>query len=80
MDPQQRVALRLAWRALENSGINPDDLAGHDVGCYVGASGLEYGPKLIRVLQPQRPSHHRDVTRRHLRPHRLHPGPRQARR
>ena len=47
MDPQQRVALRLAWRALENSGINPDDVAGHDVGCYVGASYLEYGPELI---------------------------------
>lgn len=46
MDPQQRVALRLAWRALENSGINPDDLAGHDVGCYIGASALEYGPRL----------------------------------
>lgn len=46
MDPQQRVALRLAWRALENSGINPDDVAGHDVGCYVGASALEYGPAL----------------------------------
>ncbi|WP_197374857.1 beta-ketoacyl [acyl carrier protein] synthase domain-containing protein [Mycolicibacterium baixiangningiae] len=46
MDPQQRVALRLAWRALENSGINPDDLAGHDVGCYLGASALEYGPAL----------------------------------
>ena len=46
MDPQQRVALRLAWRALEDSGINPDDVAGHDVGCYVGASYLEYGPEL----------------------------------
>ncbi|MGV0599542.1 beta-ketoacyl synthase N-terminal-like domain-containing protein, partial [Mycolicibacterium pulveris] len=38
MDPQQRVALRVAWRALENTGINPDDLSGHDVGCYIGAS------------------------------------------
>ncbi|MHA7649302.1 beta-ketoacyl [acyl carrier protein] synthase domain-containing protein [Mycobacterium sp. ML4] len=46
MDPQQRVGLRVAWRAVENSGINPDDLAGHDVGCYVGASALEYGPAL----------------------------------
>ena len=46
MDPQQRIALRMAWRALEHSGINPDDLAGHDVGCYIGASGLEYGPPL----------------------------------
>lgn len=46
MDPQQRVALRVAWRALENSGINPDDLAGHDTGCYVGASTMGYGPDL----------------------------------
>ncbi|OBG41128.1 polyketide synthase [Mycobacterium sp. E3198] len=46
MDPQQRVGLRVAWRSVENSGINPDDLAGHDVGCYVGASTLEYGPPL----------------------------------
>ncbi|EUA18361.1 beta-ketoacyl synthase, N-terminal domain protein [Mycobacterium xenopi 3993] len=43
MDPQQRVALRVAWRALENSGINPDDLAGQNVGCYVGASPTGYG-------------------------------------
>ncbi|MGV0794570.1 beta-ketoacyl [acyl carrier protein] synthase domain-containing protein [Mycolicibacterium sp. XJ1819] len=46
MDPQQRVALRVAWRALENSGINPDDLSDHDVGCYVGASTMGYGPDL----------------------------------
>jgi mycobactin polyketide synthetase MbtC len=46
MDPQQRVALRVSWRALENSGINPDDLAGHDVGCYVGASATGYGPQM----------------------------------
>jgi mycobactin polyketide synthetase MbtC len=51
MDPQQRVALRVAWRALENSGINPDELAGHDVGCYVGASALEYGPPLTEFSQ-----------------------------
>jgi mycobactin polyketide synthetase MbtC len=46
MDPQQRVALRVTWRALENAGINPDDLSGHDVGCYIGASGTGYGPDL----------------------------------
>src|SRR5271155_3784813 len=46
MDPQQRVALRVSWRALENSGINPDDLAGHDVGCFVGASATGYGPAM----------------------------------
>src|ERR1700761_5304190 len=46
MDPQQRVALRVSWRALENSGFNPDDLAGHDVGCFVGASATGYGPRM----------------------------------
>lgn len=51
MDPQQRVALRLAWRALENSGINPDDLAGHDVGCYIGASISYYGPDLSQYSE-----------------------------
>lgn len=51
MDPQQRVALRVAWRALENSGINPDDLAGHDAGCYVGASVTGYGPEMAEFSQ-----------------------------
>jgi mycobactin polyketide synthetase MbtC len=51
MDPQQRVALRVSWRALENSGINPDELAGHDVGCYVGASATGYGPQMSRFSQ-----------------------------
>ncbi|OCB30284.1 beta-ketoacyl synthase [Mycobacterium malmoense] len=46
MDPQQRVVLRVSWRALENSGINPDDLAGHDAGCFVGASATGYGPQM----------------------------------
>jgi mycobactin polyketide synthetase MbtC len=46
MDPQQRVALRVSWHALESSGINPDDLAGHDVGCYVGAYTTGYGPEM----------------------------------
>lgn len=46
MDPQQRVALRVSWRAVENGGINPDDLAGHDVGCFVGASATGYGPQM----------------------------------
>ncbi|BBX15853.1 polyketide synthase [Mycolicibacterium duvalii] len=46
IDPQQRVALRVGWRALENAGINPDTLAGQEVGCYVGASYLGYGGDL----------------------------------
>lgn len=48
MDPQQRVALRVAWRALEDAGINPDDLTGHDVGVYLGASVTGYGPDMTQ--------------------------------
>src|SRR6202012_143642 len=51
MDPQQRVVLRVSWRALENSGINPDDLAGHDVGCFVGASATGYGPEMAKFSE-----------------------------
>lgn len=45
LNPQQRVAMRLAWRVLENSGINPDTVAGTEAGCFVGMSPMEYGPR-----------------------------------
>ncbi|OBJ72910.1 polyketide synthase [Mycobacterium sp. 1274756.6] len=45
MHPQQRVAMRVAWKALENSGINPESLAGEFVGCFIGMSPMEYGPR-----------------------------------
>ena len=49
MDPQQRVGLRVAWKALENSGIHPGSLDGADVGCFVGASPMLYGPPADEV-------------------------------
>ncbi|BBX97161.1 putative polyketide synthase MbtC [Mycobacterium lacus] len=49
MHPQQRVALRVAWKALENAGINPGSLDGADVGCFVGMSQTEYGPRVTTV-------------------------------
>lgn len=45
MHPQQRVAMRVAWKVLENSGINPGALDGEFVGCFVGMSPMEYGPR-----------------------------------
>ncbi|WP_293010502.1 polyketide synthase [Mycobacterium sp.] len=45
MHPQQRVAMRVAWKALENSGVNPSTLDGADGGCFVGISPMEYGPR-----------------------------------
>ncbi|MEE4022147.1 polyketide synthase [Gordonia sp. PKS22-38] len=49
MDPQQRVAMRVAWRALENTGIDPTTLRDQEVGVYMGASIAEYGPRAAAV-------------------------------
>ncbi|MCX2963765.1 polyketide synthase [Gordonia sp. SW 21] len=49
MDPQQRVAMRVAWRALENAGVNPAALRDQEVGVYMGASIAEYGPRAAAV-------------------------------
>lgn len=49
MHPQQRVAMRVAWKALENSGINPGSVAGDFGGCYVGMSMTEYGPRTTTI-------------------------------
>ncbi|MGB3885768.1 polyketide synthase [Gordonia sp. (in: high G+C Gram-positive bacteria)] len=49
MDPQQRVAMRVAWRALENAGVRPDSLTGAEMGVYFGASAMEYGPRAASV-------------------------------
>ena len=45
MHPQQRVAMRVAWKALENAGINPSTLENSEGGCFVGMSMTEYGSR-----------------------------------
>ncbi|MER7751970.1 amino acid adenylation domain-containing protein [Kitasatospora sp. NPDC097643] len=42
MDPQQRKLLEVSWEALEDGGHRPAELAGRDVGVYVGAFTLDY--------------------------------------
>ena len=42
MDPQQRIALELAWEALESAGYAPTELAGQRVGVYIGVSTTDY--------------------------------------
>ncbi len=42
MDPQQRVLLQLAWRALEDANISTTSLTGENVGVYIGASSLDH--------------------------------------
>ena len=36
LDPQQRLLLEVAWQALEDAALAPDQLAGKRVGLYVG--------------------------------------------
>ncbi len=42
MDPQQRVLLQVAWRALEDANMSVSSLHGENVGVYIGASSLDH--------------------------------------
>lgn len=42
MDPQQRLFLQEAWRALEDAGYAPDSLSGQKCGVFVGAGQGDY--------------------------------------
>ncbi len=42
MDPQQRIALEVAWETIENAGINPKDLKNSLTGVYMGVCGNDY--------------------------------------
>jgi acyl transferase domain-containing protein/NADPH:quinone reductase-like Zn-dependent oxidoreductase/NAD(P)-dependent dehydrogenase (short-subunit alcohol dehydrogenase family)/acyl carrier protein len=42
MDPQQRLFLEEAWKAIEDAGFTSDDLMGAKFGVYVGVTGGDY--------------------------------------
>ncbi|MGW7308923.1 type I polyketide synthase, partial [Streptomyces sp. NPDC054835] len=42
MDPQQRKLLEVSWEALEDGAQKPGELAGRNVGVFVGAFTLDY--------------------------------------
>ena len=47
MDPQQRLALELAWQALENAGYAPGGLSETRTGVYLGIANGDYGRALF---------------------------------
>ncbi|MFD5433653.1 type I polyketide synthase [Kitasatospora sp. NPDC127067] len=42
LDPQQRLALEVAWESIEDAGIRPSALSGLDTGVYFGAMRDDY--------------------------------------
>lgn len=48
MDPQQRKALELTWKVIEDSGYNPHDLSGQPVGVFFGVHNNDYAELIIK--------------------------------
>jgi 6-methylsalicylic acid synthase len=51
IDPQQRIGLEVAWEALEDAGISPDQLSGSDAAVYMGVNSDDYGKLVLEDLQ-----------------------------
>ena len=54
MHPAHRLAMTVAWEAVEHGGIDPRSLRGRDVGVFLGAAGPEYGMRWHEAPQDVR--------------------------
>lgn len=59
LDPQQRLVLQSAWRALEDAAVDPRSLAGTETGVYVGMMSSEWGA--LNLLDYPRITPHRGI-------------------
>ncbi len=52
LDPQQRMMLETSWQALEDAGIDPEELRESRTGVYVGISNDEYRMLVVDSNKP----------------------------
>jgi len=50
MDPQQRIALELAWHAIEDSGYRASAWAGANIGVYIGVGTSDYAELMEKYV------------------------------
>ena len=51
MDPQQRKLLEVTWEAMEDAGKKPSELAGTNVGVFIGGFTSDY--KILQFTNPE---------------------------
>lgn len=52
MDPQQRIALELAWACIEDAGYAQEALRGSQTGVFLGVMNFDYRERLTEALGP----------------------------
>ncbi len=56
LDPQQRLILETSWRALEDAGIDPDELKDSPAGVYAGISNNDYRGLILEASENTGPA------------------------
>ncbi|KAL3471461.1 hypothetical protein BJX99DRAFT_263213 [Aspergillus californicus] len=52
LDPQQRIALEVAYQAVESSGLLSDPIPPRDIGCFTGVSACDYEQEYVSTHAP----------------------------